>query len=243
MGYQNNNNQASDQDNEPTLELEPLSEKDCARLALAAESSDESDSVAEHDEVRKPEAAIADQSALIEKLKKNNRQLTDTVSALEEELDLARRKSDDLEIRLGEARKESDKRYVEPQRSESVTAVKLDESRWVLVSLDDSLRETYSLSEGVVTVGSGPDNDIYIQSHFISCEHAQFVNSNKASVVGDLNSTNGTYVNSRRVNKRVLRAGDVVTFGKHRFRYEEQSGSSPGHEQGEYDYGEHSHSH
>jgi len=97
-----------------------------------------------------------------------------------------------------------------------------DEPRWRLVSLDDSIPDTYALSDGVVVVGNSRDCDIHIQSQFISRHHAQLVNTNKGCVLGDLNSTNGTFVNSRRINKRILRVGDIVTLGKHRFRFEER---------------------
>ena len=43
----NKNNQISDEDEEPTVELEPLSEEVCARLALADDSPVRSDSVSE----------------------------------------------------------------------------------------------------------------------------------------------------------------------------------------------------
>ena len=39
------------------------------------------------------------------------------------------------------------------------------------------------------------------------------------TVLEDLNSTNGTYVNSERVNRRTLKEGDLVTFGKTEFRF------------------------
>ena len=41
----NNNNQCSDRDEDPTLELEPLSEEECARLMRSEDSSAASDSV------------------------------------------------------------------------------------------------------------------------------------------------------------------------------------------------------
>jgi pSer/pThr/pTyr-binding forkhead associated (FHA) protein len=38
-------------------------------------------------------------------------------------------------------------------------------------------------------------------------------------VLEDLNSANGTYINARRIKKRAIRAGDLITIGKTRFRY------------------------
>lgn len=345
MTDNNNKNQVSDKDDDPTVELEPLSEEDCAGLALAAESFDASGAVAKRNEARPADvgtqlrtqkksqaadhaledaltfrdggsspleaglteqreeynelvaqlaslkatnaeindkldrkcrevakkkieieqlrdrerelltklselrksdgidAATADQSRIIEELIQNNEILTGTVSALEGELNLARCKSRQLETRLGEAENGSGTRVGEATWSGAETAIGPESSRWVLVSLDDRSTGTYRLSEGIVTVGSSPDNDIHIQSQFISRKHAHFVSTHKACVLGDLNSTNGTYVNSRRINKRVLRVGDVVTFGKHRFRYEERTDGPSGREQIEYESNEHSRTH
>lgn len=97
---------------------------------------------------------------------------------------------------------------------------------WVLVELDGIDRDAHIVDNGVLTIGSSPDCDIQIQSKFISRHHAQLVQTRNGCVLGDLNSTNGTYVNSRRINKRVLRAGDLVTIGKERFRYEKRSAKS-----------------
>lgn len=170
--------------------------------------------------------AFADQSETLEELKRKNRLLTKTVSALEEELHLAKHNTNRLESRPGEEGSASEQISAEPESGASLVATDRDEGRWVLTSLDDSLPGRYPLCDGIVTVGSSSDSDIQIQSHFVSRHHAQFVNTHKGCVVGDMNSTNGTYVNSRRINKRLLRVGDVVTFGKHRFRYEERSGDS-----------------
>jgi hypothetical protein len=100
------------------------------------------------------------------------------------------------------------------------------EESWVLVGLDDDASGTHHLDDETVIIGSSPDSDIQIQSKFISRHHAQLVKNKNGCVLGDLNSTNGTFVNSRRINKRVLRDGDIVTIGKHRFRYEKQSAKS-----------------
>jgi pSer/pThr/pTyr-binding forkhead associated (FHA) protein len=39
------------------------------------------------------------------------------------------------------------------------------------------------------------------------------------TVVEDLNSTNGTYVNAERISRRTLKEGDIVTLGKSEFRF------------------------
>ena len=110
------------------------------------------------------------------------------------------------------------------------------EACWVLVELDGIDLNAHIIGNGVLTIGSSPDCDIQIQSKFISRHHAQLVQTRNGCVLGDLNSTNGTYINSRRINKRILRAGDLVTIGKERFRYEKRSAKSIMNEMSEHEF-------
>ncbi|HWW19711.1 MAG TPA: FHA domain-containing protein [Steroidobacteraceae bacterium] len=69
------------------------------------------------------------------------------------------------------------------------------------------------------TLGRTPDNDIRIDEDFISRHHAVLLMSGLNTIVEDLNSTNGTYVNGERINRRTLKEGDLVTLGKTEFRF------------------------
>jgi hypothetical protein len=69
------------------------------------------------------------------------------------------------------------------------------------------------------TLGRTPDNDIRIDEDFISRHHAVLLLAGATTVVEDLNSTNGTYVNNERVNRRTIKEGDLVTLGKTEFRF------------------------
>jgi chromosome segregation ATPase len=69
------------------------------------------------------------------------------------------------------------------------------------------------------SIGRTPDNDIHLNEDFISRHHAVLLSSGVNMVLEDLNSTNGTYVNGERVNRRTVKEGDLVTFGKTEFRF------------------------
>jgi chromosome segregation ATPase len=69
------------------------------------------------------------------------------------------------------------------------------------------------------TIGRTPDNDIRIDAEFISRHHAVVLLYGTKTVIEDLNSTNGTFVNSERINRRTLKEGDIVTLGKSEFRF------------------------
>jgi type II secretory pathway predicted ATPase ExeA len=76
------------------------------------------------------------------------------------------------------------------------------------------------LVAGRKVVGRTPDNDLQIDSKFISRHHCQVVTgSDGISVIEDLNSTNGIVVGGKRVRRHTLRDGDVVTLGQHEILY------------------------
>ena len=65
------------------------------------------------------------------------------------------------------------------------------------------------------------DNDIRIDSPFVSRHHAQIVTTPETTIIEDLNSTNGLFVGARRFTKRRLRDGDVVAIGNHLLIYKD----------------------
>jgi len=73
------------------------------------------------------------------------------------------------------------------------------------------------------TIGRTAENDIQIDTTFISRHHAVLLSGPDACIVEDLNSTNGVLVNGRRVGRQVLRDGDTLTIGKTEFRYQQRS--------------------
>ena len=75
------------------------------------------------------------------------------------------------------------------------------------------------LSPGRFIMGRTVDNDLQIDSKFISRHHAQIVTTHNISVIEDLNSTNGIHVRGKRVRRRILNDGDVVHIGQHEIMY------------------------
>ena len=72
------------------------------------------------------------------------------------------------------------------------------------------------LMPGRKVVGRTPDNDLQIDSKFISRHHCQFVTtSDGCTIIEDLNSTNGLVIRDKRVRRHTLRDGDVITMGQH----------------------------
>lgn len=68
-------------------------------------------------------------------------------------------------------------------------------------------------------IGRSEHNDLRISSRFVSRHHALFVRHGSSTFLMDLNSTNGTFVNSRRISNLMLRHEDVVQLGHHRIKF------------------------
>ncbi len=93
--------------------------------------------------------------------------------------------------------------------------------------------EERPLRIGRIIVGRTVDNDVQVDSKYVSRHHCQITTTAEGSVLEDLNSTNGVYVKSKRVRRHHLNDGDVVVLGKHEIMYlDERSarGRSAAHE-------------
>jgi len=75
------------------------------------------------------------------------------------------------------------------------------------------------LKPGRLVIGRTPDNDLQIDSKFISRHHCQIVTQPDSCLIEDLNSTNGIFVKSKRVRRHNLNDGDVVQVGQHEIMY------------------------
>jgi hypothetical protein len=71
------------------------------------------------------------------------------------------------------------------------------------------------------TIGRTPDNDIQIDTTYISRHHAVVLSNAQDCVIEDLNSTNGVLVNGRRVGRQSLRDGDSLLIGNTTFTYQQ----------------------
>lgn len=84
---------------------------------------------------------------------------------------------------------------------------------------EGKLIEKHIVGPHRVIIGRTPDNDIRLESKFVSRHHAQIASTLQSSILEDLNSTNGLYIGAKRIKKRVLKDGDVINVGKHEIHY------------------------
>lgn len=88
----------------------------------------------------------------------------------------------------------------------------------VIVTSDGETVAEYELTERKYVIGRGDLADIIIEDSYTSKMHAMLQVYSNAIVLHDLNSTNGTTVNSVEIQKTVLRSDDIISLGGHRLK-------------------------
>jgi hypothetical protein len=73
--------------------------------------------------------------------------------------------------------------------------------------------QKYVLTSPNTTIGRGEDCDIVISDKNVSRHHLEIAITPDGTIVSDLNSTNGTYVEGNRINKAYLLDGNLITIG------------------------------
>jgi ABC transport system ATP-binding/permease protein len=89
---------------------------------------------------------------------------------------------------------------------------------WVLQSSDEP-PQVLRLPQGAVkTIGRTASADFVLDAALVSRVHCRLsADASNQLIVEDLDSTNGTLVNGKRVSRAVLRNGDVLTIGRVEF--------------------------
>jgi pSer/pThr/pTyr-binding forkhead associated (FHA) protein len=88
---------------------------------------------------------------------------------------------------------------------------------WILES-DDPALVFRMLPRSLKTVGRAPRADFIVDAPLVSRLHCRLsMDGNDGLDVEDLGSTNGTFVNGRKVRRAPLRAGDTLKVGRVEF--------------------------
>ena len=79
--------------------------------------------------------------------------------------------------------------------------------------------ESFALDSERLTIGRGPDSDIFLDDVTVSRDHALLVRRNDQWFLDDLGSLNGTYVNRRRIDTQQLADADELQIGKYKLTF------------------------
>ncbi len=93
----------------------------------------------------------------------------------------------------------------------------------LIVKFEGSVLQKIATNGGSITIGRARDNSIPIDNLAVSSHHAEIKSDQGHLVIQDLDSLNGTFVNSQRVKRSALKHGDVVLIGKHSIYVDEKA--------------------
>ncbi len=106
------------------------------------------------------------------------------------------------------------------QRSADIVPGADGSARSCIVSIGSSDSREYPIDRQTVAIGSHPSNDVVLDDTTVSRRHATITRKPGRFELADLGSTNGTFVNGRRVRKPIaLKRGDEIKFGSARFAF------------------------
>jgi FHA domain len=90
---------------------------------------------------------------------------------------------------------------------------------WLVPLNGVSAYQTWRLKPGLTKIGTAPPSDIVVNDGFMSTEHCSITSSPAGFTLHDGGSTNGCYVNDRKVQKHDLLDNDVIMLGKTNFKF------------------------
>lgn len=85
---------------------------------------------------------------------------------------------------------------------------------------DGDMEQVLNMSEfpSRIMIGRGDDSELRLDSRFVSRHHALIFCTDRGVYIEDLNSFNGTIVNSKKINRCDLRPDDTIIVGDYKLR-------------------------
>ena len=85
----------------------------------------------------------------------------------------------------------------------------------IIIKFNNEVIDHIDLKQGDMKIGRKPGCEIMIDNLAISGEHANIFTVGEDSFIQDMGSTNGTFINNKKITKHHLKNGDAVVIGKH----------------------------
>jgi len=77
----------------------------------------------------------------------------------------------------------------------------------------------YRITKEKTTIGKSEESDIVVKGDFISRNHAIFFYEKDRFILNDLESTNHTFVNEKKISRRILKDNDLIKFGEAVYKF------------------------
>ena len=109
--------------------------------------------------------------------------------------------------------------YGEPiediQSAQETTLTDIGISKKIVVRKNGHWMADYPINKSRLNIGRHGDNDIVLGEPRISRQHAQIIVKGNEIFIQDMNSKNGTFTGSKRIDLHSMAAGDVITISKY----------------------------
>ncbi len=89
----------------------------------------------------------------------------------------------------------------------------------LIVVEGEQLGDVFKVKKGKNIIGRGADVDIRLNSLLVSRAHSVIILNDNNISIKDLKSSNGTYVNGKKIDAANLKEGDVITIGTIRLSF------------------------
>jgi pSer/pThr/pTyr-binding forkhead associated (FHA) protein len=85
----------------------------------------------------------------------------------------------------------------------------------IILKFNSNVIKELKIDQDEIIIGRDSGNDVQIDNIAVSREHAKIIRGPNYYLIEDLNSTNGTFVNGKKINKKFLKEDDEISIGKH----------------------------
>lgn len=85
----------------------------------------------------------------------------------------------------------------------------------------------FPVIQGEMLIGSDPECTIHIDSLAVQPRHASVTTSGDITVLRDLGTADGTFINNKRIEEHELKDGELIRVGKHNLSYAYEAVVSP----------------
>lgn len=99
----------------------------------------------------------------------------------------------------------------------------------IIVTFNDRVVSEIPFKGTAITIGRGPGNNIKIDHPSVSSKHGRILREKDYFFIEDSGSTNGTFLNGKKVERSIINSTDDITIGKHLLKLGWEQGT------GEYD--------
>ena len=85
----------------------------------------------------------------------------------------------------------------------------------IIMKFNGTVIKELRIDQDEIIIGRDSGNDVQIDNVAVSREHAKIIRCQNYYLIEDLNSTNGTFVNGKKISKKFLKEDDEISIGKH----------------------------